>query len=413
MTANSTANSPLLRDNRLLLYLFISFRLMLILVHGPLKDYTPGLTAFGDFSYFYDLARTADQGKLPYRDYWFEYPPIIALVSQGVYGLISLRGGDYTAYAVLLAGVLTLFDVGNLLLLRRVGTQLHGASAGIALAWIYAVLAVPLVISFWTFDAIVAFFMLLSITWLLAKHNNRSAIATALGALTKLIPLAVLGAVWRFRAPREAIRYSVIALGLTVIGFAAMFLFAGRFGVASLVIQFNKSSSETVWALIDGNYRTGIVNPDHSDPATALSLQGNPPRVPALVRLAIFGTIGVYVYATTRRRDDKGIVAFIAITITLFYLWSQSWSPQWQVVLIPLILLNFPSRSGVLLCLLLAFISFVEYPVLFSHTGGAIPPSILLLFALLIIARTLLLIGFAVALYQRLRVSLPTVEQAI
>jgi hypothetical protein len=89
--------------------------------------------------------------------------------------------------------------------------------------------------------------------------------------------------------------------------------------------------------------------------------------------------------------------------LTLFFLWSAKWSPQWQAVLIPLILLNYPSRGGVLLILLIGLIGFVEYPLLFAHTGGEIPAATLPIFALLIIARTLLLMGFAVGLYQRLQ----------
>src|SRR5690349_17727853 len=214
-TSSANVSSPLLRDSRLLLYLFVSFRLMMLLVHQPQPGYTPGLTAFGDLSYFYNLASLADNGKLPYRDYWFEYPPVIALVTQGVYTVIHARGGDFTTYTLLLNLVLLAFDTGSLILIRRIGTQLYGAATGMALAWIYALIAVPLVISFWTFDSIVAFFTLLAITWFISRRDNASAVVTAIGALTKLMPLVILGAVWRYRTIREAVQYSVIAVGLT------------------------------------------------------------------------------------------------------------------------------------------------------------------------------------------------------
>ncbi len=45
-TRSANLASPLFRDSRLLLYLFVSFRLMLLLVHQPQPGYTPGLTAF-------------------------------------------------------------------------------------------------------------------------------------------------------------------------------------------------------------------------------------------------------------------------------------------------------------------------------------------------------------------------------
>jgi hypothetical protein len=396
----------LFRDTRLLLYLFVGFRLMLLLVHQPQTGYTPGLSAFGDFSYFYDLAKLADQNKLPYRDYWFEYPPVLAFVSQGVYTVAHLRGGDFPAYLLLMNIVLLAFDTGNLLLIKRIGTHLYDQGTGMALSWIYALLAVPLIFSFWNFDSIVSFFTLLATAWLLVRKDNRSALVAGIGALSKFMPLIVVGAVWRYRNIREAIRYSIIAVAVTVTGLLAMVIIGGPFGAASLTVQFNKASAETVWALIDGNYGTGILNSNHLDIAMASQIQGNHPAVPTWLRTAIFGAIALYVYATTRRRDDRGLMAFIGISFALFFLWSPNWSPQWQVTLIPLILLNFPTRNGVLVVLGLSFISFVEYPILFEHTGGTITVTLLPIFVLLVLMRTFILIGFALALYRKLRVSI-------
>ena len=295
MTTSDPASAPfstaLLRDKRLLIYLFVGLRLIMLMVHQPLPPYTPGLTGFGDFAYFHGLASLADQDKLPYRDYWFEYPPVVAFVSQAVYTVIHVRGGDFSAYAILLGIVLTAFDVGNLLLIRRIGTELHGPGTGTALSWIYALIPTPFIISFWSFDTIVAFFTLLAIAWLLDDQPDRSSLATALGGLTKLMPLLLIGAVWRFRPVREAIRYSIFAIGLTVVGFALIVFFGGPYGVPSLAVQFSKSSAETVWALLDGNYSTGILSPNHLNPASAFELQRKPPLIPAVVRPAHFGAI--------------------------------------------------------------------------------------------------------------------------
>jgi glycosyl transferase family 87 len=402
--------SPLLRDSRIVLYLFVGLRLMLLLVYQPIQGVGPGFTAFGDFQHYYNLASLSSQGKLPYRDYWYEFPPVFPLLSLTVYSLLSGRGpADFTAYAVLLGLVMIGFDTANLLLVRRIGARLYSDSTGMALAWIYALLAVPLVFSFWTFEPVVVCAVLLAVAWLVEGRDNRSAAAAAFGALTKFFPLVVLGSVWRFRPPRAAIRYTVIAVGLTVLGLLVLLAVAGPFGQPSLLAQFNKASYQSVWALIDHNYKTGNFGPiaDHFDPAKAYDLQGNAPVIPAWLRALVFGAIGLFVYARTRRQDHRGIVAFVAITVTIFFLWSQGWSPQWQMFLVPLILLNYPTRDGVLTCLALALISFVEYPLLFSRTaetGGAIAPAQLPIFTAIILLRTALLIGFAVALYRRLRI---------
>lgn len=410
-------NLSALRETRTLLYLFIGFRLMLMLVYQPylINNVERGLTTFGDFQHYFNLAKLSSDGKLPYRDYWYEFPPVFPILSLSVYALSSARGApDFTAYATLLGLLMTIFDVGNLLLVIRIGNRLYAGSSdhnpGGALGWIYALLAAPLIFSWWSFEPIVAFCFLLAIASLIERHDTRSAVVTAVGALTKLFPLITIAVAVRFRDVRGVLRYAAVALIITAIGLAALLAVGGRFGVPSLVAQFNKASYESVWALIDHNYKTGNFGPisDHFDPARAYDLQGNPAVLPAWLRAIVFGAIGVFVFIRTRRFDGRGILAFAAITVTIFFLWAQGWSPQWQVTLLPLILLSFPTPSGVLICLMLELISFAEYPTLFARTGdtgGVISAAQLPIYTLLILARTGILIGFAVALYRQLRLS--------
>lgn len=407
----------MLQDRRTLLYLFIGFRLMMLIVYQPTLTNGPdrGLTAFGDFHTYYDFASLSAQGKLPYRDYWYEFPPVFPIISLLVYSIVSARGvADFTAYAVLLGLIITAFDVGNLILIGRIGRRVHGDSTAAALSWVYALLAAPFVFSWWTFEPIVTFSILLAIFYLIQKQLERSALAVAFGALTKLFPLILMAVAIRFQSIRSAIRYAVISLGLAVLGLIGMFAIGSSFGVPSLTAQFNKASYESIWALIDRNYKTGNFGSvtDRFDPAKAAELQGNPPVIPSWLRLIVFGGIGLVIFVQMRRFDERGVLAFAAITITLFFLWAQGWSPQWQVTLIPLILLNFPTRDGVLACLALGLVSFVEYPALFARTGetgGVISPAQLSLFTALILTRTALLTGFVAALFRRLRQ--PAVEK--
>ncbi|MBZ0289642.1 MAG: hypothetical protein K8I30_18615, partial [Anaerolineae bacterium] len=171
---------------------------------------------------------------------------------------------------------------------------------------------------------------------------------------------------------------------------------------------FGKSSYQTVWALIDGNTMTGNFGSvaSHLDPAQATAMTGNPPRIPGVLRLAVAAAVGLFVYARTRRFDDKGLVAFVGITLLIFFLQAQGWSPQWLVQIIPLVLLAFPTRNGVLIVVLLSLVTFAEYPFLFirtGDTGGQITGALVMPFIVLVLARTALLVGLCGALYQRLR----------
>ncbi|MCA9907034.1 MAG: hypothetical protein KC519_00170, partial [Anaerolineae bacterium] len=159
-------------------------------------------------------------------------------------------------------------------------------------------------------------------------------------------------------------------------------------------------------------YRTGNFGPiqDRFDPAKASELLGNPAVIPGWLRLAVAAGIGVLIYARTRRYDARGLVAFVTITLLIFFLQAQGWSTQWQAQIIPLLLLALPTRNTVLGLVLLSLAAFAEYPFLFirtGETGGEITGALQMPFAILVVARTLILISFCVALYQKLRQEAP------
>ena len=374
---------------------------------GAPQQIERGLTTFGDLRYYYEFAVISADGQLPYRDYWFEFPPVWYALFTGVYHFVEAFGRvDFSGWAKAVGLIMLLFDLGNLALIRRLGTRLHGELTAIALCWIYVLLAAPAIFPWWTFETIVVFLMLSSLTWLMEGHDSASASLTALGTLTKYTPILVLPTVWRFYPRRRAIRYSVLTLALVGLVLGGLLFWGGNFARASLLAQFNKASYQTVWALIDGNHITGsfpgVVSRFDAD--TAYDLRGSAPVVPSLLRMIPFALLGLFFYTRPMRKDDRGVLAFFTVTVVIFFLWSQGWSPQWTLTLAPLILLNFPTRDGVLACLVIGFTSFVEYPVLFMQAGetGEISGNLMLPFITMILIRTGILSGLVVALYQRL-----------
>lgn len=407
MTTRDTLTLPaLLGDFRLLVLLFVAFRLLMLMIWQPLiiNDVERGVTAGGDFAYYFALASLTEQGLYPHIDWWHEFPPLTSYLFVGIYALT----GDYASFALLFSVVMLLFEVGNLALMRHIGTRLYNPNTGMTLAWLYALLIAPLVFIYWNFEPVVVFALLLGVSWLLREHDTRAALVAGVGALTKFIPALLLGAVWRWREPGRALRFTVIVLGVFGLVYAIFFVGNPRMVAPSLTAQFGKASYQTVWALLDGNYRTGNFGSvaSHLDPAGAADLQGNPPVVPGIARLGVAGLLGLGVFVTTRRKDGRGFVAFVGITMIIFFLQSQGWSVQWLAQIIPLVLLSFPTRNGVQILILLSLIAFAEYPFLFirtGDTGGTITGELVLPFALLVIMRTLILAGIAVALYRVLR----------
>lgn len=402
--------TALLNDIRLLLILFVAFRVMLLMVYQPIlvQNAEHGITAGGDYLNYFQTASLSDNVGMPFQNWWSEFPPVWSYLSVIIYQLQGGAKANYTGFAMVVALLMIACEAGNLILIRKIGERLYGANTSMALAWIYALMLAPLVFTFWDFEPLVAFLLLLGLWWLLAKRDVRSAIATAIGALTKFTPALMLGAVWRFRERNHALRYTVILAAVFGVVYLLLFIQNSRMTLPSLTSQFNKASYQTVWALLDGNYRTGNFGPleDRIDPDKANLVQGNPARIPGWLRLGVAAAIGVFVFVRTRRFDDRGLVAFVGITLLIFFLQAQGWSPQWLVQIIPLVLLCFPTRNGILMVVMLSLVTFAEYPFLFIRTGdtdGEITGALVMPFVILVLTRTAFLAGICVALYQKLR----------
>jgi hypothetical protein len=169
--------------------------------------------------------------------------------------------------------------------------------------------------------------------------------------------------------------------------------------LASLQAQAGKSSYQTVWALIDGNTGTGNFGPliDHFDAAKAGQPVNKPARLPTWLTFIPFGLLGLFILRQPSglAQPEREAVVFTTLTFTIFFLWSQGWSPQWQTFLIPLLLLALPPRRAVLFIIGLSFINFLEWPIILSRGLNQLLP-------LTIMTRTALFILLAVELYQLL-----------
>jgi hypothetical protein len=415
MSHHSPPLSSLFGDFRLLLILFVAFRLTLVVAYEPLllAGGERGIGAGGDRLYHYQLSALTAEGDWPFREWWSEFPPVWYLLTSLVYQLQP----SYTGWSLLLGVIVLACDVGNLALMRAIGGRLHGSATGMALAWIYALMIAPLIFTWWNFDVMVAFFLLLGLWWLLRGQETASALAAGFGALVKFVPALLLGAVFRYRPPTRAARYAAL-VALVFAGAYALLLIGNpdpQMALVSLTAQFGKASYQSVWALIDGNTTTGnFAAPGldqvmvHYDLAAASTLYGNPSVVPGWLRLGVAGLLGLIAFVTARRFDDRGLVTFVGLTLLIFFLQAQGWSPQWLTQIIPLILLVFPTRNGALVCVLLSAMAFVEYPLLFIRTGdldvpGVIAGPLLEPYAGVVIGRTLLLVAVAAAFYAELR----------
>jgi len=336
-------------------FLIARFTLILTLSLDGLRDY-------GDFIHFYRLAGMG----WPFIDIWVEFPPVFPFLSAFLH---NLTGDRQHAYEYLLVILFTLIDAANIALFVRLLRRVNPPGEAGMRALMYTALLIGVGYSWWFFDSLAVFFMLLALVWLFEGSNTKTGIALALGALTKLFPLLVLPAIWKARPLKQAIRITLIAVGLTALVYVGLYAASPEMTGASLRSQASKGSWETVWALIDGNFNTGNFGPEaeRTDPQYAALLRGNPARLPSWLTLIPFAVLGGWFWWKARLKNDRSVLAFLGLTWSLFLLWSPGWSPQWVLYLLPIILLVLPQREALLLSLALVLINLLEWPLLLSR----------------------------------------------
>ena len=358
----------------LLVYLFIRVPLLLALPYD-------GLRGYGDFIHFFDLASLPG---LPYLQYWAEFPPVFPFLSEL---LLALSGGHEHVYSYLLILLLFAADLGSLLLFARLGARLDDQPP----VWrgvIYAALLAGLAYSWWYFDSLAVFFTLLALE---LSFSRRSPVyaggALALGILTKLFPVLLLPALWRWLPARRAAWISAAAAGLVILVYGGLWAASPQYTLASLQSQSAKGSWETVWALLDDNLQTGNFGPEIArlDPATAALPMGRPALVPPWVSLVVFGALGLFLWLRSRPSTPRAVLAFAGLTWVIFLLWSPGWSPQWVLYLIPLILLVLPERLALLLTGALVLANLLEWPLMLSRGYFQALPLTIILRALLLV----------------------------
>jgi hypothetical protein len=156
---------------------------------------------------------------------------------------------------------------------------------------------------------------------------------------------------------------------------------------------------QTLWALIDGNYGYGQVLGDRFDPNPPFEV--TPSRVPWLAVNLAFAALGLWLWTRDWRWQSPRVpVAFTALVVFLFFIWSKGWSPQFTLMVIPWCLLLFPDPRGILFTLLFTALMVGDnlYYNYWVYQFNSVAPLFLL-----VIGRTAALIALSLLAYRRLQ----------
>ncbi len=290
--------------------------------------------------------------------------------------------------------------IGSFVLIHRLARRIFQAPRTISrILWLYALLFPPLYAMLGFFDGVALFFMLLALDLLLDNRRFPSAIMVGVGFMVKIIPVLILPIALRHiwhqyqknnkEAATEAALYT-ITIALTVLFLLAPFLLLGpQWVLASARSMINRSSWETVWAIIEGYYGFGRVAGDRFNPAeTNFTIYES--VAPGLLPIVTLAFIGIYTFLFIRPANysrPRNLVAFSGLAISLFMLASKGYSPQFLVYLLPFILLLFPNGRGITYALLLTGLNVLEQPIYFVML-----PTLTWLLTFIVVSRFLLLI---------------------
>jgi hypothetical protein len=413
-----------------LLLLFVAMRLLAVLLFRPGGFFADN----SDYNFYIVWGQLIPSGYTTFQNLWTAYPPLFPAIMLPVFELAS-RIPPWVEpdlfFHLLFGGLLVVFEVGNLLLIYRLGNRLgddtrlggreigaiSGVLPGLLPAVLYALLFAPLYTLLGWFEALPLFFMLLGLDFLLLSRRwgyVGSAVAAALGFLIKLTPILLLpiavrwlGAKLSWHAARDEwfrrgargnlLRPAVYVLVfvLVTIGVGLLALgpkFDPQLAFSSLRINAIRPPWQSIWALLDGYFGFGIV------PIDMRNLQGLATGGQWQTQLP-WGLIGLlfvalYLWLYTRRYDwsrPRTPIVFAAISIIWLFLYSKGWSPQFVVWILAFLVLLTPSMHGIVLAVALTVINFVESTVFLL----LLPGEHWLLVAT-VLARTLLLLLLAV-----------------
>jgi hypothetical protein len=342
----------------IILVAFIFARLIIFL-----SSTLEGIQGYGDFIHFYRLASLPGW---PFINYWVEFPPLFPFLIAIIF---RAAGGVEHTFDYLLLFILTLADAGNLYLFVKLIRLSRKNNSWIWRLAAYFIILLTLAYSWWYFDPLAVFFMLLGIYLLLSHRQSYAGIAFGVGLLVKLFPVIGLIAMWRFVNLRKAIKVAGIALGIGILAYGSLFLISPKFTSASLQSQTAKGSWETVWALIDNNYTTGNFGPETErlDASRAGVTHRNPPVISSWLTFLIFAAIGIAGMLKLHPDNPLQSLSLIGMAWCLFLIWSPGWSPQWILYLLPLILIVFPEQNAFLLAAVIILINLLEWPILLSR----------------------------------------------
>jgi len=330
--------------------------------------------ALSDVTLYYQWSGQVADGLVPYRDFFFDYPPLALLPMLVPRLLTGLGELTYGGYVVLFASVMALLSITLLLVGRQTVQELApGRSAPHAFLVSMTLALSLMLIRFEPWP------MLLTALALLAAVRGRagwSGVWLGLGIAAKLYPAVLVLAFtahWYFHGGTSQVaRHLAGAIGTAVAVIGCVALVSGGAILDTLAFQQGRglqveSAAGGIIQLI-GLVYSGSLEVVHD---TTYELRG--PMVDAYIAVqpaiaaAVFLAVAIAALLRIRRPSPKPVAVLAATCIALlvaFMLTNRALSPQHVLWLLPFSLLESRNRQWQLVATF--GVTLVLFPILYS-----------------------------------------------
>jgi uncharacterized membrane protein len=346
-------------------------------------------------------AASIAHGSIPYRDFYFEYPP-------GALAPI-MAAEPFSNYATAFKVVMAVIGAGALGFAAACLPRGYGGS------WpLLAIAAAPAAVGSVfvnRFDLWPALLTVAALAFLVRGRPTAGFALLAAGAATKIFPAVALPAaavwVWRTRG-REALRRALLAFAVTGLLILLPFAILGPGGLRySFTIQLTRhlQTESLGGALLLVAHRLGLYSPTIAtgNPGS-LDLFGRLPDVVGVLNIVLVLLLvvwGALLLARGRVDSDRMLAGTVA-AVCVYVAFGKVLSPQyvlWLIPLVPLVRRQRMVATGLLLAILV--LTKMEFDLHYGQIRSTGPVVWILL------ARDLLLVCLAVLLMSTTRANQP------
>lgn len=201
---------------------------VLFVTSGPVLSF--------DVNVYAQFANRILQGEVPYIDFYFPYPILVAGLFAVVYGIFSSPIAFKIAFSAI--------DILNALIIPRILPVDSRTEYGYVASSVYLLIPLTIIEASWSghFEAVIILFMFLSLYYFYRNKPWKSLLCLSIGSFVKYVPIAISVGIFRSIKRRKEAIIVILVSGLVVaIGYFSMVFLGPR--VSTLVSVPSSSSA--------------------------------------------------------------------------------------------------------------------------------------------------------------------------